>query len=86
MFFIAGLIHRIIQLLILIVIIQAVLSFFLDPFHPVRRFLDRLVDPFLAPIRRILPPMAGLDFSPIVLIIGLQILDMILSRILFSLA
>ena len=86
MFLIAGLIHRIIQLLILIVIIQAVLSFFLDPFHPVRRFLDRLVDPFLAPIRRILPPMAGLDFSPIVLIIGLQILDMILSRILFSLA
>ena len=86
MYFIASLIHRVIQLLILVVIIQAVLSFFLDPFHPVRRFLDRLVDPILAPIRRFLPPMAGLDFSPIVLIIGLQIIDMILTRLLLSFA
>jgi YggT family protein len=86
MYFVASIIHRIFQLLILIVIIQAVLSFFVDPFHPVRRALDRIVDPFLAPIRRFLPPMAGLDFSPIILIIVLQVLDMILRSLFTSFA
>jgi len=86
MIFLAELIHRVIQLFILVVIIQAILSFFMDPFHPVRRFIDQIVNPFLDPLRRILPPIANLDFSPIVLIIILQVLDMILYRVLLSMA
>jgi YggT family protein len=85
MVLIAEVIHRVIQLLILVVIIQAVLSFFMDPYHPVRRTLDRIVNPFLDPIRRFIPPIANLDFSPIVLIILLQILDTIIYRLLVSL-
>lgn len=79
-------IHRIIQVFILVVVAQAILSFFMDPFHPIRRTIDQIVDPFLAPIRRFLPPIANLDFSPIVLIILLQIVDSILFRLLSSLA
>jgi YggT family protein len=86
MLFLAGLIHRIFQLLILVIIIHAVLSFFMDPYHPVRRTLNRIVDPLLFPIRRIIPPVANLDLSPIVLIILLQILDMVLYRLIASLA
>ena len=86
MLFVAGLIHRIFQLLILVIIIHAVLSFFMDPYHPVRRTLNWIVDPLLSPIRRIIPPMANLDFSPIVLIILLQIIDMFLYRLIASLA
>ena len=84
MILLANLIHRIIQLFILVVIIQAVLSYFMDPYHPVRKMIDQIVNPLLTPIRRILPPIANLDLSPIVLIIILQILDRILTSLLYS--
>jgi len=83
---VAVIIHRVIQVFILVVVAQAILSFFMDPFHPIRRTIDRIVDPFLAPIRRFLPPIANLDFSPIVLIILLQLIDSIIFRLLSSLA
>lgn len=72
---IGNLLHMIIQIFILLVIIQALLSFVMDPYHPVRQKIDQIVDPFLQPIRRVLPPIANLDFSPLVLIIILQMLD-----------
>jgi YggT family protein len=78
-------IHRIIQLITLLVVANALLSFFMDPFHPLRQTLDRFVDPMLAPIRRVLPPMVGLDFSPLVLIIVLQVIDSVLTTLLLRL-
>lgn len=36
--------------------------------------LSRLLDPIYAPIRRILPPMGGLDLAPLVALIGLEII------------
>ena len=86
MILLAQIIHRLIQLLVLIVIIQVVLSYFMDPYHPVRRLFDRLVQPMLAPIRRFVPPFGMVDLSPLILIIGLQVLDAIISRLLYSLA
>jgi YggT family protein len=86
MILLAEIIHRIIQLLIFFIIVQVVLSYFMDPYHPVRQTLDRIVNPLLDPIRRLLPPMGGLDFSPLVLIIGLQVIDMVLRNLLYSLA
>jgi YggT family protein len=85
MVFIAILIHRIIQLVILVVIIQTVLTYFLSPYHPIRQLIDRFVDPMLMPIRRVLPPLGMLDFSPLVLIILLEVIDSVLQRILLSL-
>ena len=81
----AEIIHRVFQLLILIVIVQAFLTWFMDPYHPVRRFLDRFVSPILTPIRRIIPPIGGIDISPIVLIVILEVIDTILMRVLSSL-
>ena len=46
----------------------------LPPSNPVVRFLDTVTEPVLAPIRRVLPDMGGLDFSPLVLLIGLRML------------
>jgi len=37
--------------------------------------VNGLVDPMLAPIRRILPTAGGIDFSPIVLLIGVQVIS-----------
>jgi YggT family protein len=82
---VALIIHRIFQLIILILIVQAILSFFMSPFDPIRRTLDRFVNPMLAPIRRFVHPVGNLDFSPLILIILLQILDTLLTRILISL-
>ncbi len=77
----ASLINSLANLFILVIIIQSILTFVMSPYHPVRRTLDSIVEPFLNPIRRILPPIAGLDFSPVVLIIIIQIISNLLINI-----
>ena len=78
-------INAISQLLILLVIISAVLSFFLPPYHPVRRSVDQIVEPMLQPIRRVVPLVGIFDFSPLVLIFLIQILSIALVNFLLSL-
>ena len=47
--------------------------------------LDRLTEPLLRPIRRVLPDLGGIDISPIVLLIGLQFLGILVDNVFFSL-
>ncbi|MBN1146810.1 MAG: YggT family protein [Anaerolineales bacterium] len=84
MLLLAQIVHRIIQLFILVIVVQAILSYFMSPYEPIRRTIDRFVNPFLEPIRRVLPLTGGLDFSPFVLIILLYIIDAILMRLFIS--
>jgi len=63
------------NLLILVVFIDVALSFFLSPYHPIRNALDRIVNPLLIPIRRIVPPLGMLDLSPLVLIILIELIS-----------
>ncbi len=77
--------NAIFTLLFWLVIIDVILSYFMDPYHPVRRTLDNFVEPMLAPVRRILPPIGGLDFSPFVLLIIIQILPRIIASLLYTL-
>jgi YggT family protein len=78
-------IQLIINGLTLLVFIDVVLSFLMTPFHPLRRALDSVVDPMLAPIRRVVPLAGGLDFSPAILLILIQILGRVLVSLLISL-
>lgn len=73
------------QILVLLVIVSVILSYFMDPYHPIRQGVDRIVEPLLSPIRRIVPLVGMLDFSPLVLIILIQIISNLLVRLLFSL-
>lgn len=73
------------QLLVFLVIISVILSYFMDPYHPIRRSVDGFVEPMLSPIRRVVPPIGGLDFSPLVLIILIQVLSNIIIRLLIAL-
>jgi len=73
------------QLLVLLVIVKIILSYFMDPYHPVRRGIDGVVEPLLAPIRRIVPLVGPLDFSPLVLIILIQLLSNLIIRLLLTL-
>jgi YggT family protein len=82
---IANIINIVANLFIFLVIADSVLSFFLSPFHPVRVTMDRIVNPFLAPIRRIVPLLGMLDLSPLILIILVEILARALVSLLFAL-
>lgn len=78
-------INTLAQLLVLLVIASALLSFFMDPFHPIRRGVDNIVEPMLTPIRRIVPLVGMFDFSPLVLIILIQLVTRLITAFLFSL-
>lgn len=69
----------------LLVIAKILLSYFLSPYHPIRQTIDQIVEPLLAPIRNRMPMIGMFDFSPIVLLLGIQIIEFILVSILSSL-
>jgi YggT family protein len=73
------------QILFYLVIAEVILSYFMSPFHPVRQFINRIVGPLLNPIRRVLPTFGGLDFSPFLLMIIVQLVQNILIRLIRSL-
>jgi len=73
------------QILVLLVIVSVILSYFMDPDHPVRRGIDSIVQPLLNPIRRVVPLVGMLDFSPLVLIILVQLVSSLLIRLLLAL-
>ena len=78
-------IRSISQLLVLLVVVSVILSYFMDPYHPIRRSIDSVVEPMLAPIRRVVPLIGMLDLSPLILIILLQLLSNILVSFLLTL-
>ena len=67
--------------LVLLVIVSVILSYVMDRYHPVRRWVDSIVEPLLIPIRRVVPMVGMLDFSPVVLIILIQIVAGILIQL-----
>lgn len=82
--FIARIVNFIVQLITLVVIVKVFLSYFMSPYHPLRYNLDRIVDPLLNPIRRLIPSVGMLDLSPIILIVIVQILGRIIVTLLVS--
>jgi len=67
--------RQIIDLYSLIVFVAVVMSWMqLPPSNPIAQLVHALTEPVLGPLRRVLPSMGGLDFSPMVLLIGLQML------------
>jgi YggT family protein len=78
------------QILVVLVIVQFVIGL-LFSFNVINsgnqflfqvyRSINALLEPVLAPIRRVMPDTGAIDFSPLVLILLLQILMIILSNI-----
>ncbi len=50
------------------------------------RAINAMLDPILAPIRRIMPHTGAIDFSPMVLILGLSILQIVLGNLALAVA
>jgi len=73
------------NLLILLVILQILLSYFMDPYHPLRQFVERIVSPMLNPIRKVVPLIGMFDFSPIILVLLISVLQSALVNLLYIL-
>lgn len=80
--FVIDLISLLSRGLTLIIFADIIVSYFLSPYHPIRKALDSIVQPMLAPIRRIMPPSGMLDFSPLVLIFVIWLVERILISLL----
>ena len=79
-----------ISVIVMLVIVQFVLSLLIsfnvvnmhnDFVAAVWRAVNALLDPLFRPIRRIMPNTGSIDFSPLVLIVGLEILRIILKNL-----
>lgn len=75
---IRGLLPMLVNFYLYAIIAGAILSW-VAPHNPNGAVIMQLTEPVLAPCRRILPPMSGLDLSPLIAILGLQIVSYLLA-------
>ena len=85
---IGGIIHSLLTIYIWVIIIAALLSWVRpDPYNPIVQFLTRITQPAYDLVRRLVPTtFNGIDFAPLIIIIGLQVIDIILINLLNALA
>ena len=67
-------------LLFWMLLIRAVLSWFNQGYNPVVMIMTQLTEPILAPIRRIIPAIGGLDLSVLVLFIAMNFINILFSQ------
>lgn len=81
-----GILHNLINVYIWVVIIAALLTWVRpDPNNPIVQLLYRITEPVYAFVRRYIPSVYnGIDLSPLIIIIGLQVLDVILVNMINS--
>ena len=79
--FVITLVNAGIQVLIYLILIASILSWFQpDPRNPLVRLLHAIVDPVLHPIRTLLPSAMGMDFSPMLAIVILWLLQSLINN------
>ncbi|HMU86153.1 MAG TPA: YggT family protein [Agitococcus sp.] len=69
-----------------LLLISVVLSWISPGYSPFGALIAQLAEPALAPFRRLLPPMGGLDLSPIVAFLAIQIIQIVLGHFVQTLA
>ena len=68
------------DLLFYVLVIRAILSWVSQGYNPIELVLHQLTEPVMAPIRKVIPPIGGLDLSVLVVLIGLQFFNIILRQ------
>jgi YggT family protein len=73
---IVSLIRLFLQLFQIILLLRILLSYFpqIDRSHPIVRFIVQVTEPVLAPLRQLIPPQQGIDFSPLVVFVVIFLL------------
>jgi YggT family protein len=84
--FLVTLVSDAVQLLTLLIVVRALLSWIpsVDHGHPLIRMIMRLTDPILDPVRRLMPPVGGFDLSPVIAILLLQLIGRFVVQFLFT--
>lgn len=78
----AALFYAVVEVYMLVIVARVLMSWFqVDPYSPLAQTIFKLTEPILAPVRNLIPPAAGFDFSPIVVIILLQVLASIMRSV-----
>lgn len=67
---------------VFLLFLHVVLSMFMSPDKPIRIGIARIVEPILAPFRRFVKPFNGVDFSPVVAILAVNLVEWLLTRFL----
>lgn len=67
------------SLLFIIMIVMAVMSWIVQGYNPTQMLFSQLTDPFLRPIRKIIPSFGGLDLSLLVLFLAMNVINILLS-------
>jgi YggT family protein len=68
-----------INIFLFAILIRVILSWVNpDPYNPAVGILTRITDPILIPAQRVIPPIGGIDLSPMLVMIGLVLLEMLL--------
>lgn len=71
--------------LVLLVLTYVIISYFMSPYHTFRMWVNRLVEPMLQPIRKVVPLIGMIDISPIILLLLIQFVGFILKQLLVAL-
>ena len=79
LFAIAELVLLLVNIFIFSILVQVILSW-INPgtYTPVGALLQSITSPVLAPIQRVIPPVGGIDLSPLFALIGLQVIKMLI--------
>jgi YggT family protein len=74
-----GLVSLVISIFLFAILIRVILSWVNpDPYNPAVMLLNDVTEPVMRPAQRLLPPMGGIDLSPMAVMIGLVLLEMLL--------
>lgn len=75
----AQVLHLLLNVYMLLIIARAIISWVSpDPYNQIVNFLYRATDPVLRYVQRIIPPLGGIDLSPILVLIVIVFLDQFL--------
>ena len=85
---VAKVLNIVLTLYMYVIIAQAILSWVSpDPYNPIVRFVRNITEPLLYRIRRVVPVVyGGIDFSPVIVILGIVFLQSFVVSSLFMLA
>lgn len=66
-------------LLFVLMLVMAIMSWVVQGYNPTQMILHQLTEPFLKPIRKVVPPIGGLDLSILVAFLALNVINIMLS-------
>jgi YggT family protein len=83
---ITDLVSMMIDVFFYAILVQALISWINPQSHnPINQVLASVTAPVLRPVQKFIPPLGGMDISPIFAMIGLKVIEMLINPIFYSL-